>query len=435
MFRSERIKRNRPQLRKALFYGRQGIWNVVEYVFYPLLMLATTPVFLQSLGAKQYGQWMFLISLGSLGGWAGMGMGAATIREVAAAHGRGDQRQASQYVGAATLIVILGSLAVGFILICGFLSGGSQLFVLIGSRSELFPIVVGAALLIATDQIDSVLSGSLRGLDCFGLAARLEMISKLVIVTGWLVTAVTTQRLELLIIYGIALNLLRVVIKASAVANLFGIEAILPYWHSEAAVKLIKFGKWSTVQLIGSALFSSADRLIIGTLLGANTLANYSICLQLAQQVQSIPASLGGILFPYFAKRTQRSDISNQSGVLAISSTVISLTAICIALPLAIFAYPILNLWVGAAVASESYKLLITLVLSYVILALSVPAHYLFYGSGQVKIVAFSNLGAGVLSMLLNFALIPYLGAFGAAFSRMFYGAIILLIYCWRLLR
>ena len=201
MFRSESIKRNRPQLRKALFYGRQGIWNVVEYVFYPLLMLATTPVFLQSLGAKQYGQWMFLISLGSLGGWAGMGMGAATIREVAAAHGRGDQRQASQYVGAATLIVILGSLAVGFILICGFLSGGSQLFVLIGSRSELFPIVVGAALLIATDQIDSVLSGSLRGLDCFGLAARLEMISKLVIVTGWLVTAVTTQRLELLIIY------------------------------------------------------------------------------------------------------------------------------------------------------------------------------------------------------------------------------------------
>ncbi|MCP9914215.1 oligosaccharide flippase family protein, partial [Cyanobium sp. BA20m-14] len=183
-----------------------------------MLMLVATPVFLHSLGARQYGQWMLLITLGSLGGWAGMGMGAATIREVASAHGRGDQHRASDYIRVASLIVILGTVFVGLLLICAFALGASRIFSQMGDRSELYPIIIGAPFLIAFDQIDSVFSGALRGAERFGMVARLEMLSKTIIVGGCLITAVTSHRLDLLIVVSVALNFVRVAIKSSAVA-------------------------------------------------------------------------------------------------------------------------------------------------------------------------------------------------------------------------
>ena len=424
-----------PRLRNVLRLGRQGVWNSAEYIFFPLLMLVATPVFLHSLGARQYGQWMLLITLGSLGGWAGMGMGAATIREVASAHGRGDQHQASDYIRVASLIVILGTIFVGLLLICAFALGASRIFSQMGDRSELYPIIIGAPFLIASDQIDSVFSGALRGAERFGMVARLEMLSKTIIVGGCLVAAVTSHRLDLLIVVSVILNLVRVAIKSSAVAALFGVQAIFPCWDVEVATSLIKFGKWSLIQLVGSAIFSSADRLMVGSLLGPNVLANYSICLQLAQQVQSIPAAFGGFLFPYFTKRSNGLTGQNKSPVLLVSTTALSLMSIIIALPMVISAYPLLNLWVGSAVAADSSRLISVLALGYCILALPIAAHYFLYGTGQAKLVAISNLAAGILTLFLNLLLIPWFGVIGAAATRFAYGTVLIVIFSWKLLR
>ena len=429
------ISKHAFRLHKVVQLGSQGIWNSAEYILYPLLMLAATPVFLHSLGARQYGQWMLLITLGSLGGWAGMGMGAATIREVASAHGRGDQHQASDYIRVASLIVILGTVFVGLLLICAFALGASRIFSQMGDRSELYPIIIGAPFLIASDQIDSVFSGALRGAERFGMVARLEMLSKTIIVGGCLVAAVTSHRLDLLIVVSVALNFFRVAIKSSAVALLFGIDSILPTWHAKVAASLISFGKWSVIQLIGSAIVSSADRLMVGSLLGADSLASYSICLQLAQQVQSIPAAFGGFLFPYFTKRSQALDGRHQSRLLLVSTGALSLLAIVIALPLVINAHTILGLWVGSAVAADSSNLLRLLALGFFTLALPTAAHYFLYGIGQAKWVAISNLVAGILSLLLNFMLVPWFGALGAAASRFVYGAVIMISFSWKLLR
>ena len=424
-----------PRLRRVVQLGSQGVWNSAEYIFFPLLMLAATPVFLNSLGARQYGQWMLLITLGSLGGWAGMGMGAATIREVASAHAQGDQHRASDYVRVASFIVLLGTVVAGLLLITVFMLGGSRVFAQMGDRSELIPIIVGAPFLIAFDQIDSVFSGALRGAERFGLVARLEILSKTIIVAGCLLAAVTSHRLDLLIIASVVLNLARVAIKSSAVAFLFGVDSIFPTWQAKAASSLMKFGKWSFIQLIGSAIFSSADRLMVGSLLGADVLANYSICLQLAQQVQSIPAAFGGFLFPYFTKRSQALAGRQQSSLLLTSTAFLSLLAIIIALPIVIGAYPLLRLWVGSAVAAESSTLLSLLGLGYCSLALPTAAHYFLYGTGQAKWVALSNLVAGVLSLLLNFMLVPWFGVLGAASTRFVYGAVIMLSFSWKLLR
>ena len=85
--------------------------------------------------------------------------------------------------------------------------------------------------------------------------------------------------------------------------------------------------------------------------------------------------------------------------------------------------------------AAESSTLLSLLGLGYCSLALPTAAHYFLYGTGQAKWVALSNLVAGVLSLLLNFMLVPWFGVLGAASTRFVYGAIIMLSFSWKLLR
>lgn len=424
-----------PRLRNVLRLGSQGVWNSAEYIFFPLLMLAATPVFLHSLGASQYGQWMMLITLGSLGGFAGMGMGAATIREVASAHAEGDQHRASDYIRVASFIVLLGTAVVGLLLVSTFMLGGIEVFARMGDKSQLIPIIIGAPFLIASDQVDSVFSGALRGAERFGLVARLEMLSKIIIVGGCLLTAVFSHRLDLLIIVSVVLNFVRVAIKSSAVVLIFGFKSIFPAWQAKIATSLVKFGKWSLIQLIGSAIFSTVDKLMVGSVLGANVLASYSVCLQLTQQVQSIPAAFGGFLFPYFTKRSQFLGSRQQSRLLIASTAALSLLAVSIALPILILAYPLLSLWIGSSFAADSSTLIKALVLGYFILALSTAAHYFLYGVGKAKWVALSNLAAGVLTLLLSFILVPRFGVLGAALTRLAYGSLIMLSFSWKLLR
>jgi len=427
------LKSHTVLLKRAAQLGSRGAWNSAEHIFFPLLMLVATPVFLHSLGARQYGQWMFLFTLSSLGGWAGMGMGAATIREVASAHE--DGHRSSDYIRVALTIVLLGAVVVGILLISFFIFGGTQLFVQMGEKNELLPIILSAPLLITFDQIDSVISGALRGAERFGLVARLEIFSKTIIVLGCLLFAVNSDKLILLIVVYVALNFFRVVIKASAVASLFGVKSIVPTWQAKTASSLIGFGKWSFLQLIGSAIFASVDKLLVGSLLGADVLASYSVCLQLAQQVQSLPAAFGGFLFPYFTKRSLVLSNRLQARSLLVSTTFLSLMSFSILLPIAIGAHPLLNFWIGQDFAADSSTLLRFLAMGYFCLALPIAPHYFLYGTGQAKWVALSNIVAGVLSVMFCYILIPWYGVVGAAATRFLYGAVIIALFSWKLIQ
>ena len=423
------------RLRQALIFGRQGAWSSAEYLFFPLLMLFATPMFLKSLGAEQYGRWMLLAALGSMGGWAGLGMGSATIREVAAARGRNDDAAASKSVRVAVLIVLVCSVAAGSLLICGFLLGGHHLLARMGEVRQLLPIVVGAVFMIAADQTDSVYAGALRGAERFDLAARLEIGARLSIVAGTLVAAFCTERLDIVIAVGVVLNIGRVLLKATAVARLLGERASTPAWNRGVATALVRFGKWSFLQLIGSAVFSTADRLVVGSLLGADALARYSICLQLAQQVQSIPAAFGSFLVPHFTRSTAVASAERNRRSLTIATLSLTILSLCIAAPLVFLAQPILDLWVGPNIASQGSDLLGWLAAAHCVLALPVAAHYFLYGSGLARWVALSNVVAGGASLAAVVALVPAMGTLGAAFSRGLYGVILSLSFAIKLVR
>ncbi|PPD41664.1 MAG: hypothetical protein CTY15_13205 [Methylocystis sp.] len=403
-------------------HAPQILWGMAEYFAYPLLMFLATPFFLSQLGKEQYGQWMLMLAFTGFGGVAGLGMGAATIKEVSAHRGRGDLAGAAKAVRACFAVTLASSLCLAaVILLLAFFAGASWLS-RVGDPEAVRRVIGFAAALVTLEQIDTVFAGTIRGMERFDVAAKIEMSSKFVIVLVAIVAAWISRDLVTIFWSVLAVTVLRAAAKATLASMLLKTASLTPVWDRAYVKEAIRFGKWAWVQSIGTALFSTADRLLIGSLLGSTALAQYSVCLQLAQQVHTVPAAGAGFVFPLVSRRIQAGENIRRIGLGA--TVAFGLFAAALATPLIFFSHEILELWIGRDFADQNATLLRWLTIAFVILALNIGPYFLLLGANVARFVALVVVLGGALGLLAGLLFIPRLGLIGAVAVRIVYGII-----------
>ena len=416
----ERIARSGPHLRNAS-------WSAAEFLFFPCLLLIATPFLVAVLGTHQYGLWMLVNALTGMGGVAALGMGPATIKFVSAHGGRRDLQAAAHVARQSLAITLIGALVVAGGLVLGSPWLAGRFFSAMGDAEIVVKALIAAALILFLQQTDAVYASVMKGMERFGVAARIEISAKFVTIAGNVAVAALTRDLFAVLAVTIVVAGLGIWIKAVFASRILGRAIYLPRWSGATFRELREFGLWSWLQGISGALFQSLDRLLVGSLLGANAVAAYSICLQLAQLVHAIPAAAMAVLFPLTSRKIQTSEWDayrtlRKYGIVANLLLVFALGAVLIS-----FASPVLALWINADFAQRETPLLVWLVVAYVLLGLNVAPHYMLLGHGEARFVSLTNMAGGVAGSIAAFALIPAFGVNGAAMSRMFYGPAIML--------
>lgn len=412
-----------PRMQQARRHAGSSLWGMAEYFAYPLMMFAATPLFLHLLGSEQYGQWMLLLTFNGFGGLAGIGMGTAATKDVSAARGRGDEAGVAAAIRACLMVTILSTMALALLMVTIGWFVGPALLAKMGSPDLVRTILAAAAILIVLEQIDSVFAGALRGLERFDISAKAEASTKLALVLVSLAVAWKTGDVVAVFWATIAATIVRLSAKALAVRHFIG-ETPWPAFDRPRMAEAFAFGKWTWAQSLGAAMFSTADRLIVGSMLGAHALAAYSVCLQLAQQIQTVPAAGAQFLFP----AVSRSRAAGESyAPLAIrASLIIGGMSLLLALPVALFSHPILSLWVGKDIADAASVTLILLATGFAILGLNVGPHFVLLGAGRARFVAGINIVAGIVATGTGLFLVPHLALLGAAWARVSYALITL---------
>jgi O-antigen/teichoic acid export membrane protein len=414
------------RLRGLLSRGKQSGWAMAEYFAYPLMMFIATPVFLYLLGTVQYGQWMLLLTFNGLGGLAGLGMGTAAIKEVSAHRGRGDLKGGADAVRSCLGVTLVSSFALSAVIIILGIFAGPALLTKMGDPDVVRNIVIAAAFLIALEQVDTVFAGAIRGMERFDISARVEATAKFAMVLAALLAAWVTHRLEPVIWTTVAVTALRTAVKAIIAARVLSQGALLPRWDQSHVKRVFAFGKWTWAQSIGAAMFATADRLIVGSVLGADALARYSVCLQLAQQIQTIPAAGAQVLFPMISRRMEHGE--DVRSLVFKAMLWLTIFAAALAFPVILFSHMILTVWVGPNIADQASSVLTLLAVSFGILAINNVPHFVLLGLGKANSVAWVNIGAGILAVVASMVLIPLLGLIGATAGRLAYATVICLL-------
>lgn len=408
------IARMRPHIGSAS-------WSSAEYLFYPLLMLLATPVLVAHLGTGSYGLLMFVNAVAATGGAANLGMGAATVKFVSACLGGNDTRGAAQAVRMTLFMSLAGVLPVAVAITAAAFVGG--MFQRMGRPEEVRTALLFSAAILLFMQMDGVYASALRGMERFGTAARLEIVFKLIAVTGSMAAAILYRSLTPVLVASATALALSGIAKGLAASRCLGVGFLAPRLGEGSMVRaVLRFGVWNWVSAIGSLLFVHADRLLIGSLLGAQPLGYYTVCVQLAQQVHALPAAAMSFLFPLISRKAQAGDTGNFRTVR--NYGVAANLTLSFALGVGMFALgpTFLKLWMGADFAARSVDILPWLTAAFLVLSVNVAPYFLLLGQDQARYVSVTSLMGGGIGIAMSFILIPLFGLAGAAAARLMLG-------------
>jgi O-antigen/teichoic acid export membrane protein len=401
-------------------------WAILEYGWYPLLLFATTPWFLRCLDTERYGYWMLLTATVSFGGALNVGTSAATIKSVSSGRGSSDDAQA--LVRASIAIAAIGGGVLALVVLLVYWGAGGALLGRMGSDPQFLHITgLAAALMIWLEQLDCVASSVLKGVEQFGRAARIEILSKTIQIGIAAVAVGQWPSLTALYTALLATGGIRLFAKLWVLRRALGIADLRPSFQTSTSI--LRLARWGWLQGVGGVLFGVADRLLVGTLLGATSLAYYSIATQLSMQIHAVTAAGLSVVFPAVSRRLQEQgsfSLRPLARLVVISNILLSSILAFLVATVGPF---IVSAWVGGEAAATVRELIPSLTAAYWVLALVVAPYYILLGMGRMRFVGLTALCAGMLGIVVMAFAIANWGLLAAPAGRGAYAVASLLLY------
>ncbi|WP_084168615.1 flippase [Paraburkholderia acidipaludis] len=391
---------------------RNASLNLVSSVVPMLVALATTPIYLEHIGAARYGVLAIVWMIQGYFGFLDLGLSSATSNRIAQL---GNMTAAYRESVLWTALILNAALGV---------AGGLVLFALMhllfacfdmgpALRAELQPALPCVACLVPLSNLISVLNGALTGRERFGTLNAVQLPVTLMYQLVPLGAAlVFGPSLRYLVLATMIAGIASLVLTFAVVWRTFPLRfAAAP--RREFAGKLLSYGAWISVTTLAQPLLETADRLMIGHALGPQAVTYYQVPFNLAGRVRLFPGVVTKALFPRLSALGGKS-AADLSGT-AIRGVAAALT------PMTVFGmflmHPFLALWVGQEFAQRANSVGETILVGIWINALASIAACHLQATGRPGIVARFQAYEVVPFFLMLWWALHTFGVIGAALA------------------
>jgi O-antigen/teichoic acid export membrane protein len=412
---------------------RNALYGVAEYIALPITMLIAAPFLLHRMGPAQFGLWMLAAAAVTSTNLISTGFGDAALKYAATYRGRSDRKRLEETLRVNLTINLLLGGVLASLLWFGSPFAVRTLFKIEPSlqAQALTAFRIGSAIL-SVRCVESVLVGALRAHERYGPSVQISVLSRASIVIAACLLVSRGQGVVAIMLGTLCIAAISTALQFVAARAIIGHISLIPSFSRAAFSEVFSFGCFSWLQAASGCIFSQADRLLIGVLLGTSAVGYYSLCVQAAQPIHGLIAAALHCVFPHLSARLSRAPAFELRTFVSLVFRLNTVGAICLCLPLALGSKFILTLWMGRAVATQISTVFSIVAGAFGLLALNVTAHYALLALDQVRLVAALNVLGGVAMLAAMIMLAPRLGLVGVAIGRLLYGPITLLMY-WRL--
>ncbi|WP_336470251.1 lipopolysaccharide biosynthesis protein [Stutzerimonas stutzeri] len=393
----------------------------MEYLQNPLLILVTTPIFLEMLGAKYFGLWALFLAAVSIGGYFSAGITQALTKTVAATHA--EQYGASyKKISSGASLLVAANVGVLLVLIAIYFNVASKED---GFSEETWAwFFIALVLSVIFDQLDSIGVGFLRGLERFSLAAKFETLARIFQYALCSALLIAGYGIDALFLAVSVFSFLRFSIRYFLLNKEVAKISLWPSLHN--ARSLAPLALWGFIQGVGYLLYNVFDRFIIAEQLSYELLTAYSVSAQLTTQIHAVVSAGISVLFPMVSRLNASGDISRISRRLFQIFLIISIMAGAATAILCIWGDLILWLWLDPQTSIEAAPILSLLAISSFLQSLSIVPMFVLLGLGKAKKIAIVNICAGVLSFIIMSTFVSVLDVYGVLLGKFFYGLVLL---------
>ncbi|KXW58656.1 flippase [Ferrovum myxofaciens] len=326
--------------------GHATLINALGTVIPGLVMVATVPLYIRSIGEARYGVLALLWLLLGYFGIFDLGFGRAlTNRFAALPPGARILRQRTFWTG---LGLSLGAGCLGGGILYALGTHFSDTFSLVGPlREECLATLPWVLVALPLVTVLSVLSGALMGRQAFVAMNAGQAIGNLLFQLCPLILALSHHpTLPALVPAALLGRAVSVIVLGLACQRLIPLTG-RPHFAAQEIKPLLHYGGWVTVTALAGPLLTVFDRFVIGALSGITAVTAYTVPFNLVNYLMIFPVSLQKALTPTL---TAASEPEARQYVLNYTRLLTALMTITILLAL-LGMRPFLDLWLGPRLA------------------------------------------------------------------------------------
>ncbi|MBI5307706.1 MAG: oligosaccharide flippase family protein [Planctomycetes bacterium] len=400
---------------------RNGAFGLLDFFASSFLTLVVTPILIYKLGVEQFGLWSICNALLGMLGIFNFGLSETIVKYVAEYWSKRDVEGTGGVISAA-LAMNLGLAILVSLLLFIFSPLMARLFLkeaVTNTQMEQIiriaiwgfaPMTVRNAMLAVSKGFQDykivTLFGVFTNLCLNGLAILIAVID------GSVYKMITSTVIMLWIscFFGILLANNKIRVMQIPVRYL---KVKFQYIN-----EIFKFSIFVGLTSVGSVVYSFADRLVVGAVLGLTAVSYYTIAIGVANKFLAISTAVTQALTPAFSAWKQELTLSGISRKLTIAIVVVSVPILALAGLLLIFSRPLMVLWLGESVGLAVLPILRIMVVIYAIASCIVPSYQVANGLGYPWINTIGSLLMGFFTVTLIVILGGKYGLPGAAMAN-----------------
>lgn len=366
--------------------------------------LVVTPVLLHRLGAEGFGAWTLALTIAGYVGMVELGLGVATVRQLASSLALGDSERASIVASSArtTYLVMAGA----GVVVLGVLVTAPGMVVNTGGvsadRTRVAVAILGIGYLLSL--IASVYPAIAIGAGRADLGTTIGIVVRVATAAAQVAVVLVTDSLVALSLVT-AVGVVGGMLAVRAVTRRFFPGVIVRFdLARRTVVRLLLSSGWRNAAIaIAAAVAIQSDVIVVGAILGPVAVATYGIAVRASTMAISLATRATDVLVPTFAHATERED--TRRTVTALRESVFLTRAILVPALVVFVAFgkPLLELWLGDAPANTNV-VLVLLVLGAVVAAPGHSSFILLTGMNRLNFMlvgasmtAIANLGLSIL--------------------------------------
>ncbi|MHB1938701.1 MAG: MATE family efflux transporter [Acidobacteriaceae bacterium] len=408
-----------------LTIAKNSVANLVRFAVSVLAAALLPPFLTRRLSHDMYAAWVLILQLGAYAAIFELGLQTAISKFVAQHHASEDHEGASSVVSTATALLAVSAalalVAVG-VLVWQVPHLFGQLTPSLVHQVRLGILLVGGATALALPA--TALASSFQGVQRYNVPMVIgggsQLLSAIAIVIAVLAhaglvvmgacVAAITLAAGLVQIAAWRRYLSHVKISAARVTRRMT-RVILAYCASMSV--------WSFAMLFVSGL----DTAIVGHFDFKST-GFYAVAASLTNFVILTAGAVFGPLLPATSDLAARGDHAAIASLTLRSTRFCAVLLVLTALPLLLYGYPILSLWVGADYARHSILLLEILTIANMVRLSMLPYAIIVAGNGLQRYGWIAAIGEAVVNFGLSIALAYRFGAIGVAVGTLAGGVV-----------
>ncbi|SFA80042.1 Membrane protein involved in the export of O-antigen and teichoic acid [Collimonas sp. OK607] len=395
---------------------KNTIWNLAGTGAPLLVGIFSIPYLMSELGVEAFGILTLVWALIGYFSLFDFGLGRALTQKVASQRALGITHELPQLIKAGLVFTIAAGIIGGIILaLLAAPLGYSWLNVSILLRKNAVYSLAIAAIGIPLTTITTGLRGVLEGYEDF---KKINLLKMLLGVANFGLPVISIivfgPVLEIAVASLVFARLLNMVLHIYPIKEKLGwtwISAKTSYAHVR---DLWQFGIWMTISNIISPLMVTADRFLISAIIGAASVAYYTVPFDALIRVLIIPGALTAALFPRLSSLIS-TDIVVANILYKRSVLIVVKVMIPVCLIIALGSYLGLSLWLGVDFAKKSWMLTSILAFGILFNGIAQIPFAVIQASGNVRTTALIHFFELIAYVPLLLIALKFFGLLGAA--------------------